>query len=301
MAVDYSQEKYWFEASSQFIGKEVDIFYVYPTINSEPLSNRGDVPSHTNIYDPSVRKAATKNQSYNKSVYAAGDFNFFAPYYRQMTTKVFAMSNKERKRRSKLAMSDVKEAFQYYMSHFNNGRPFILLGHSQGSQMLLELIKRGMTDAQHQQMVAAYLMGFEITQKDLIKYPHRLKPATGELDKGVVISYNSVTSTEAISHLFSRTVVCINPVNWRTDGEIATKEMHKGIIRYSKEKKGYLSTPNYTSVQIVNHVLVCKEVDPYVCYDEKIKEPFPLGNLHFADSWLFAENIKENIRKRAKG
>lgn len=300
MNIDYSQDKYWFEANKQFIGKAVDIFYVYPTVNSEPLSNKKEVPSYTDIHNPLVRKAASKNQSYNKSVYAAGEFNFFAPYYRQMTTKVFAMSKKERKRRSHLSMHDVKEAFQYYMAHFNNGRPFVLLGHSQGSQMLLELIKRGMDDKQFAQMVAAYLIGFEITEKDLQKYPNRLKPAKGETDRGVIISYNSVTSLDGASPLFSGTVVCINPINWRTDGESAPKELHKGIIRYSKEQKGYVTTPRYTSARIVGHLLVCKDVDPYVCYDEKISEPFPLGNLHFADSWLFAENIKENIRKRAE-
>ncbi|MBP5456158.1 MAG: DUF3089 domain-containing protein [Paludibacteraceae bacterium] len=299
MKIDYSQEKYWFEFSSQYIGKEIDIFYVYPTINSEPLSNKGDVPCYTDISKPQVRKAATKNQSYNKTVYAAGDFNFFAPYYRQMTTKVFAMSQKEHKQKAKLSFGDIKNAFQYYMEHFNQGRPFILLGHSQGSLMLLELLKRGMTESQFGQMVAAYLMGYEITEKVLKKFPDRLKPATGELDKGCIISYNSVTTLNAISPLLARTQVCINPLNWKTDGSFASKDLHKGIVRFSKEKRAYATTPHYTGARIENHFLVCEDVDPNVCYDEKIKEPFPFGNLHFADSWLFAENIKENMRKRA--
>lgn len=295
----YSIGKYWFESSSQYKGKPVDIFYIYPTINSEPLSNRGSVPAYTDISRAEVRNAAKKNQVYNKTVYAADDFNFFAPYYRQMTTKVFAMSNTERKFRAKLSAADVRRAFQYYMRTFNNGRPFILLGHSQGSQMLLELLKHGMTDKQYDQMVAAYLMGYEITEKDLDKFPHRLKPAMGETDRGVVISYNSVTSMEGKSPLFANTVVCINPLNWRTDGVLASADLHKGIVRYDKKAKAYKTTPGYTSVRIEDHLLVCGEVDPKVCYNESLKEPFPWGNLHFADTWLYAENIKENMRRRA--
>lgn len=294
----YSIEKYWFESATQYKGKTADIFYIYPTINSEPLSNRGSVPSYTDISRAEVRNAAKKNQVYNKTVYAADDFNFFAPYYRQMTTKVFAMSNTERKFRAKLSASDVKRAFQYYMRTFNNGRPFILLGHSQGSQMLLELLKHGMTDKQYEQMVAAYLMGYEITAKDLEKYPHRIKPATGEIDKGVVISYNSVTSLEGKSPLFAQTVVCINPLNWRTDGALATADKHLGIVRYSKKEQAYVTTPHYTSARIQDHLLVCEDVNPKVCYNESLKEPFPWGNLHFADTWLYAENIKANMRKR---
>ncbi len=299
MTPKYSNEKYWFDFASQNIGQPIDIFYVYPTINSEPLSNRGSVPSYTDIKRAEVRNAARKNQAYIKSVYADGDFNFYAPYYRQMTTKVFEMSHTERNERAKLSVSDVRRAFQYYMREFNNGRPYILLSHSQGSQMLLELLKHGMTDKQFSQMIAAYLIGFEITEKDLQKFPKRIIPAQGELDKGVVISFNSATSVQAKSPLLANTVVCINPLNWKTDETLAPASMHKGIIRYDKKAQGYKTTPEFTSVQIQDHLLVCKEVDPTICYNEKIKEPFPLGNLHFADTWLYAANLKENMRKRS--
>jgi hypothetical protein len=299
MTPKYSDEKFWFEHASQFKGKSIDIFYVYPTINSEPLTNRGNVPAYTDIKKAEIRNAARKTQTYNKIVYAADDFNFYAPYYRQMTTKVFAMSNTERKERARLSTSDVKRAFQYYMREYNNGRPYILLSHSQGSQMVLELLKHGMTDKQFNQMIAAYLMGYEITEKELKKFPNRLKPATGEYDRGVIISYNSATSVNAKSPLLANSVVCINPLNWKTDSSIAPASLHKGIIRYDKTIKGYKTTPHFTSVQIQDNTLICLDVKPDLCYNEELKDPFPLGNLHFADTWLYAENIKENMRKRS--
>ncbi len=298
MKIDYAEREYWFDYDNQYIGKETDIFYIYPTMDPTPLKNKEEVPTYTDIRKESVRLQASKNQIYNKNVYAAGDFNFYAPYYRQMTTKVFEMGSRERRRRSGLSMGDVCAAFQHYMAHFNNGRRFILLGHSQGSQMLLNLLKRGMTDEQRQQMIAAYLIGYEITKRDLEKYPDRLKPAQGELDTGVVISYNSVTDVSACSPLFKKTVVCINPLNWKTDESLAPKALHKGVIRFSKTEGRYVKTEQYTSAQIQNHLLVCRDVDPAVCFKENIKEPFPWGNLHFADSWLFAENLRENMRRR---
>ena len=32
-----------------------------------------------------------------------------------------------------MAYADVQDAFAYYMAHWNQGRPFVLMGHSQGS------------------------------------------------------------------------------------------------------------------------------------------------------------------------
>lgn len=298
MKINYAKTIFWYDYEHQFSKKKVDIFYVYPTVNSKPLSNKKGIHSYTDIYKAEVRQEAVKNQHYNKYVYAGNDFNFFAPYYRQMTTKVFEMSKSQMNRKAQLSISDIRDAFHYYMEYFNNGRRFILLGHSQGSFMLLELLKHGMTEEQRKRMVAAYLIGYEIKQHDLDGFPDKVKPAQGETDTNVIVSFNSVVNVNAGSPLFAETVVCINPLNWKTDGTFADKSLHKGIVRYNKSIGDYTITPQYTSAQIENHLLVCHDVDPLVCYKEEIKKPFPLGNLHFADSWLFAENVKENMRKR---
>jgi hypothetical protein len=68
----------------------------------------------------------------------------FAPIYRQMTlTAVAAYSaggNVEQA--AALAYSDVLAAWRNYIGARNNGRPFVLIGHSQGSFMLQMLIAR---------------------------------------------------------------------------------------------------------------------------------------------------------------
>ncbi len=70
--------------------------------------------------------------------------NVFAPYYRQMSTNVdmsgggLATDTPE----FKLGAVDVQQAFDYYIENLNNGRPYMLAGHSQGTMALIELIKK---------------------------------------------------------------------------------------------------------------------------------------------------------------
>jgi len=41
---------------------------------------------------------------------------------------------------ARIAIGDVRAAWRYYLAHYNHGRPFVLIGHSQGSLMLDRLI-----------------------------------------------------------------------------------------------------------------------------------------------------------------
>jgi hypothetical protein len=56
-----------------------------------------------------------------------------------MGTYVF--STEDRDRRSEVAFSDVKDAFLHYMGQYNHGRKVVLLGHSQGADMVVRLLK----------------------------------------------------------------------------------------------------------------------------------------------------------------
>ena len=63
-------------------------------------------------------------------------------YYRQVGLESFKMPLADFLEASRKPYQDVKDAFYYYLEHYNEGRPFILAGHSQGSAMLLELMRR---------------------------------------------------------------------------------------------------------------------------------------------------------------
>ena len=69
------------------------------------------------------------------------------------------------------AYDDVVEAFEYYMRVHNNGRDFVLIGHSQGSHMLKTLLQDRFDDDEslRAQLVSAVLMGPTGT----VQVPHR--------------------------------------------------------------------------------------------------------------------------------
>ncbi len=299
-APDYASSVYWYDLPDNPAPKAVDIFYVYPTLGTHPVDDEGNALLYTNINKQRERDAAHGNQAFNKTVYAADDFNFYAPYYRQMVLDVYFMDSAVVVEKAKLPETDITEAFEYYWKHFNNGRPFILLAHSQGSQLLIELLKDHMTNEQRNQMVAAYLFGYQITKGDLEQYKHQLIPAQSEDDLGCIILYNSLTNIGAKSPLMAYSAVGINPLNWKTDTTFAPASLHKGLLKYNAETQQFDTIPHYTSTVLDQHYLICADVNPDECYQESLKELFPYGNLHFMDSYLYALNIKGNMDLRAQ-
>ena len=106
------------------------------------------------------------------------------------------------------------------MQHFNQGRRFVLMGYSQGAFAVVELLKE-LTEEQAERMLAAYIIGYQVTTEDLT-YPY-IRAAQSATDTGVTVCFNSVSSVDAaIPILSGNTAVGINPVNWHTDATPAT-------------------------------------------------------------------------------
>ena len=149
--IDYSDTTYWFSYGDESYA--ADVFYVYPTVSTISFLDNGS-SWFADITLPEVREEANGNQRFNMMLY--GEYNFYAPYYRQMIFEAYQQPASMLVQLVETPAQDINDAFQYYMTHYNHGRPFFLMGHSQGSQMLIELLKHGMTDEQRSQMVAAY-------------------------------------------------------------------------------------------------------------------------------------------------
>lgn len=297
-APDYENSDYWFGDLSSESDKAVDIFYVYPTQNFNSVDENGNPIYWASIDQEEERKMMYNNQRFFQVVYAADDYNFYAPFYRQIVLEVYRGDRETRLEKSKIPVEDIKNAFQHYMKHFNNGRPFILMGHSQGSSVLIELLKNSMTDEQFQQMIAAYTIGFEIRAEDLAAYPHRLIPAKDSADTHCVILYNSLTNPEAASPVLAHSAVGINPINWKTDATLATKEQHRGMALWDENSETYQIVPNVTGGYLSAHNMICSDIDPEDCYIEEFDDLFPKGNLHLMESFLYAADLKHNIKIR---
>jgi hypothetical protein len=130
------------------------------------------------------------------------------------------------------AYQDVRAAFLWYLDHDNQGRPFLLAGYSQGADLALRLLEEFFDDpALQSQLVAAYLIGWRVTQEDLSQYPH-LSMAQGEADTGVIVSFNSEAPgvTGSIIVPEGGYTYGINPLNWRTDETPATAQENPGTV-----------------------------------------------------------------------
>ena len=292
-SIDYSDTTYWYSYSDTT--HVADVFYVYPTVSTISFKDNGS-SWFADITLPEVREEANGNQRFNKMLY--GEYNFYAPYYRQMIFEAYRQPILDSL--AQIAAKDVNDAFQYYMAHYNHGRPFFLMGHSQGSQILIELLKNGMTEEQHQLMVAAYCIGYHVTEKELEEFPVAFQPATNSLETGKLIVFNSVTDTTAIGSVSRYDVVGVNPTTWTMTTDTIPAEFHFGMAKYNEARDSILIVPCPTRTILYNHTTVCPDLDPDMVFIPAYEEMFPRGNLHFADSWLFGGNVLENMRCRLR-
>ena len=293
--IDYADTTYWYSCGDET--QVADVFYVYPTVSTISFADN-DSSWFANITLPEVREEANGNQRFNKMLY--GEYNFYAPYYRQMIFEAYSQPAPVLDSLAQIAAKDVSEAFQYYMANFNHGRPFFLMGHSQGSQMLIELLKHGMTEEQRKLMVAAYCIGYHVTAGELGAYPEALKPAMDSIETGRLVVFNSVTDTTSISMVSRGDVVGINPTTWTMASDTIPAKYQLGMAKYNDNRDSVLIVPCPTRTYLYKHNTVCPDLDPEMVFIPAYEQMFPKGNLHFADSWLFGGNVVENMRHRLK-
>jgi hypothetical protein len=224
---DYTDSTQWFMIDR---GGEADLFYIISTETDDHMI--GDDTCHfADTNDPALRKNMLREMVAVDSFYS-WKLNYFSPYYRQLSMDSWATPDKAFAI-VPIAIEDVKHSWDYYLKHLNQGRPFILAGYSQGASAALAILKE-MPDSTRSRLVAAYLIGFKVTQEDLDSF-EILKPAQGATDTGVLINFCSLKSPEAAFYFTKGNEVCINPVNWRTDEEPAT------FVLYGRRQNDTLS------------------------------------------------------------
>jgi hypothetical protein len=139
--------------------RKIDCFYVYPTVSNQ-LTDNAD-----KARDPELKSIAQ---------YQAARFSLecrvFAPVYRQGTLFAIAgaVAGGETSYDRELAYGDVQEAWRKYLKKFNDGRGVVLIGHSQGTFMLRELIAREIErkQSQRRKVVSSLLLGGNVTVAD---------------------------------------------------------------------------------------------------------------------------------------
>ena len=132
----------------------VDCFYVYPTVSYQqtPNSNMELGPEERVVANLQVARFASRCR-------------IFAPLYRQAT--LYSLSAASRgldvHPDYRLAYEDVRAAWRDYLARDNHGRGVVLIGHSQGSNLLLQLMEDELDGKPAQaRLVSALLMGVNL-------------------------------------------------------------------------------------------------------------------------------------------
>ena len=140
---------------------DVDCFYVYPTTSADPGANSDFSPDLQEV-ETTIAQAARYGAT----------CRLFAPVYRQRTLTVLTLNTAVSQlapfelgpEASENAYVDVLDAFRSYITQKNQGRGFILVGHSQGASLLRRLVAEEVETQPYlaQRLIAAHLIGSSI-------------------------------------------------------------------------------------------------------------------------------------------
>ena len=282
---EYNDTTQWYVTDRQ---GEADVFYIISTETGDYTLNDGKEYHYANTYNDSLR-LPLYGEMLGVDTLLSGKLNFFSPYYRQCSLQSFT-NDSTAKARLTIPLDDVRSAFKYYITNMNQGRPFIIAGFSQGAIILLQLLKE-MDDSTYGRMVAAYAIGTTITQKMVDECP-KIKPAMGAEDTGVTICYNSVRDAKCKDERHERSVIAINPVNWRTDSMAAVFSTEPTpLLPVAEQKKDRLSV----SLDPVTNLLF---VSGYTADDYVLPLIGQEGNYHSREIWLYRQQLRENMARR---
>ena len=135
-------------------GAPIDCFYVYPTISNEPSGNSDMIagPEEKGVVRVQFARFASKCRPY-------------APVYRQGTLAALraALRGEPIPMDRALPYNDVLDAWNYYLEHDNKGRGVVLIGHSQGANVLAQLVKNEIDGKPvESRLVSAMLIGMNL-------------------------------------------------------------------------------------------------------------------------------------------
>jgi len=296
VATDYSNSAHWLSLPATT--KAVDVFYLYPTAWQK------DNPSDPNINEVdnvSMRKGS--NAAFARQATAFETVgNIYAPYYRQADATYTLTLPTIAEREQVIAGAptvDAMAAFDYYIKHFNKDRPFILAGHSQGSNVLLNILADYMkaNPAVYERMVAAYVVGYSVTDAYLAKNQH-LKFATGPDDTGVIISYNTQSPSVAkgANPVVLDGAIAINPLTWTREETIAPTS--QGLGSFMPVAGSLSQVPQYgdAAVSLDKGVVICSTADEAALH--ALSSGFPSGVYHSFDYLFYYYNLRANAANR---
>ena len=303
---DYSKKEHWLALPEQ-VDKRVDVVYLYPSSCQDKKA--GDICA---VDNKSMLQGAKRNFAQQATVFTPFA-NIFAPFWRQVNAMKLSEMSFEEVDRAEWAepRTDVYAALDYYFENLNQGRPYFLAGHSQGSRLSYIVLEEYMKEHPdyYANMIAAYCLGDSLTKQYLEKNPH-VKAAQGATDVGVVVSWNTEGPANKghASLVVSPGAISINPLNWRTDDVPASADLNLGSYMPR------LLFPTLRKLPVNADAVLDLERGTVIVTEPRLKNcaitaipgfkrfesVFGPASYHGCDYSFFYKNIRKNAHARAK-
>src|SRR5580658_690949 len=175
-----------------------DCFYVYPTVSTQPTDN-ADLKVQRVEIDAAISQAARFSQV----------CRVWAPMYRQRTEESLEKGLGNDPTADATAYASVLAGWRDYLAHFNDGRPIVFIGHSQGAAMLIRLLSSQVDPdpSVRRLLVSAIILGGNVqvpTGKEVGGSFQNIPGCQSASQTGCVIAYSSFPSAPPTDSVFGR-------------------------------------------------------------------------------------------------
>ena len=298
---NYAKRKYWaalpgkkdgadFQIKKKGIinrqkSAKVDVFFIPPTNYLEGTKWNASV-------DDTALTNLTANiyGKYLLSVFN-GSCKVYSPHIRSANIAAYFADKTNGGAAFNLAYEDVRKAFLHYLKYYNNGRPIIIAGHSQGTDYAIRLLKEffDSNNDLNKKLVEAYLVGRPIYDTTF-KY---IKPSEYASHTGGYVGWNSVSyHTNTFYGNPVGEIIGVNPLSWKRDTAYVPKSKNKGSLQF------------YTD--IIDDTLVDAKLAPSGFLwvnkpkDRTAKQYLGINSFYYHknDYAFFYMNIRENVQLR---
>lgn len=278
-----------------------DVFYIHPTTYI-------DAAGWNAPWDDAG--AASLGATLTQASIFSGCCRVYAPEYRQATLAAFSIDQRQDGHKAlAIAYGDVERAFRHYLATWNQGRPFILAGHSQGALHLQRLLAEVVAPdpALRARLIAAYAVGYPLPMDRFDGPLATLPPCRVREQVGCVLAWSTFArdgspvfyrqtaevwdprGAAGFVPVAGRMILCVNPVSFRMDGEKTPREANRGGTVHSITTG--LPEPVTTGLveaQCQDGILRISEPEPFVFRAVLL----PGGDYHTYDLALFWQDVR---------
>lgn len=281
---------------------KADVFYIHPT-----TYYRGTRPNPrwNNQSVERLTKVIMLNQA---SVFNAS-CKIYAPKYRQVILRLMLdKKDTSRIRALDTAYSDVRAAFLTYLEKWNNGRPIVIAGHSQGSYLAQRLLQEFFENKPlANQLVAAYIPGYPMAEDVFDNQFRDLGVCTEKDQTGCLLPWQTVSYKMDGDYLRKNILlyidgdhvfndgfklVCVNPLSWDTTSIRVDADDNPGSLApFMRHQQFEIPEKGICDAQIVNGFVKVSEL-------KDLSFNSTGGNYHIHDYGLFWSSVRENVALR---